>query len=64
MITEAVMEMLLDIPTFGVVVEAATLTAAYRLPKLDQKALETGHGRIWKKAETMTKDHSTHQGIH
>ncbi len=49
--TTKVMEMLLDLPTLGMVVEAAASTAAYRLPRPDQKSLETGHGAIWKKAE-------------
>ncbi len=40
--TEA-MEMLLDLPTLSTVVEAPALTAAYCLPRPDQKALEMGH---------------------
>ncbi len=57
------MKMLLYRPTLSMVAEAAALTAAYRLPRHDQKALETRSGTIWKKAEKvdnkfeMTKDH-------
>ncbi len=50
MITEAmrttptkVLEMLLDLPTLGTVVESAALMAAYRLPRLDPKNLGIGH---------------------
>ncbi len=48
------LKMLLDLFTFSAVVEAAALTAASRLPRPDQKALETGHSVIWKKAERWT----------
>ncbi len=48
-----VMEMLLDLPTLSTVVQSAALTAAYRLPRSLQKALEMRHGTIWKKAEKV-----------
>ncbi len=47
------------------VVEAAALTAAYRLPRSPHRGLETCHCTIWKKAEkvdnkfAITKYHAT-----
>ncbi len=44
--------------------QVASLIAAYCLPRPDQKALEMGHGTIWKKAEKVdnkfvtTKNHT------
>ncbi len=48
-----VMEMLLDLPTLNTMVKIASSTTAYHFQRPDQKVLETGHGRICKKAETV-----------
>ncbi len=45
--------MFLYLPSLSTVVEVAALTAAYRQLRPDQKALETGHGQIWKKGEKV-----------
>ncbi len=58
-----VLEMLLDLPTLGTVVEFATLMAACHLPRSDLRNLGIGHNRIWAKADkldskfSMVKDH-------
>ncbi len=47
------MEMLLDLPTLNIVVEAAASTAAYHLLRADKETLETEDGTIWKKVEKV-----------
>ncbi len=59
-----VLEMFLDLPTLGTVVESTSLMAAYRLLRPDPKNLGIGHNRIWVKAGqmdkfSMIKDHVT-----
>ncbi len=60
-----VLEMLLDLPTLGTVVESAALMAAYRLPRPDPRNIKIGHNRIWAKADkvdsefSMIKNHVT-----
>ncbi len=46
-----VLEMLLDPPTLGTVVESAALMATYRLPRPYPRNLGIGHIRIWGKAD-------------
>ncbi len=59
-----VLEMLLDLITFGTAVEFAALMAAYHLPRRDSRNLRIGHSRIWTKADkldskfSMIKDHA------
>ncbi len=45
------LEILLDLPQLGTVVEAVALAAACRLRRPNQNALKIGHSRIWIKAE-------------
>ncbi len=58
-----VLEMFLDLPTLGTMVESAALMAAYCLPRPNPKNLGIGHKRIWVKADkmdnkfSMIKDH-------
>ncbi len=60
-----VLEMFLDLPTLGTVVESAALMAAYRLLRPNLKNLGIGHNRIRVKADkmdnkfSMIKDHLT-----
>ncbi len=56
-----VLEMLLDLPKLGTVVETAALMA-YHLPRTDLRNLGIGQNRIWAKADEvdgMTQDHVT-----
>ncbi len=48
-----VLEMLLDLPQLGTVVEPAALAAAYRLPRPNRRTLKMGHNLIWMKAEKV-----------
>ncbi len=48
-----VLEMLLDLPTLGMVVESAALIAAYLIPRPAPRNLGIGHNRIWAKANKV-----------
>ncbi len=48
-----VLEMFLDLPTMGMVVESAALMAAYCLPRPNLKNLGIGHNWFWAKAYKM-----------
>ncbi len=50
-----VLQIFLDLPTLGMVVESAALMAAYCLPRPSLKNLRIGHNRIWVKADNMDK---------
>ncbi len=60
-----VRDMLLDLPTFGMVVKSATLMTAYHLQRPDPRNLGIGHNQIRAKADkvdgkfSMMKDHVT-----
>ncbi len=49
-----VLEMLLDLPMFGIVMESAALLAAYHLSRPDPRNLGIRHNRIWAKVDTVS----------
>ncbi len=53
-----VLEMFMDLPTLGTVVESAALMAAYRLLRPNPKNLGIGHNWIWAKADKMDNEFS------
>ncbi len=60
-----VSEMLLDLPTFGMVVESAAQMTADRIPRPDPRNLGRGHNWIWAQVDKVDrkfskiKDHVT-----
>ncbi len=60
-----VLEMFLNLPSLGAVVESAALMAAYRLRRPKPKNMEIRHNRTWAKVDkveskfSMIKDHVT-----
>ncbi len=48
------MEIFLDLPSLGTVVESAALMAAYHLLWTDLRNLGIGDNRIWAKADKVT----------
>ncbi len=53
-----VLEMFLDLPTFGTAVESAALMAAYRLPRPNPRNVGIGHNRIWTKSYNVNSKFS------
>ncbi len=51
--TTKVLEMLLDLPNFGMAVKSAAPTAAYHLLRLDSRNLRIEYNRIWAKADKV-----------